>query len=56
MGCNLVIIAGKDEKEKLLKSNFKFDNAINYKTSPVLKYSIRNACPNGVNIYFDNLN
>ena len=55
MGCNVVGIAGTDEKVKQLKSKFKFDNAINYKTSPDLKEAIRNACPNGVDIYFDNV-
>lgn len=55
MGCNVVGITGTDEKAELLKSKFKFDHAINYKTSPDLKEAIRNACPNGVDIYFDNV-
>jgi NADPH-dependent curcumin reductase CurA len=55
MGCNIVGITGSDEKAKLLKSKFKFDNAINYKTTPDLSEAIRNACPNGVDIYFDNV-
>lgn len=55
MGCNVVGITGTDEKAKLLKSKFKFDNAINYKTSKDLKEAIQNSCPNGVDIYFDNV-
>lgn len=55
LGCNVVGIAGSDQKTELLKSKFKFDHAINYKTTPDLKEAIRNACPNGVDIYFDNV-
>jgi len=55
MGCNVVGITGSDEKAELLKSKFKFDNAINYKTTPDLSEAIQNACPNGVDIYFDNV-
>ena len=45
MGCKVVGITGTDEKAGLLKSKFKFDHAINYKTSVDLKEAIRNACP-----------
>jgi Putative NADP-dependent oxidoreductases len=55
MGCSVVGITGTDEKAELLKSKFKFDNAINYKTTPDLNLAIRNACPKGVDIYFDNV-
>jgi NADPH-dependent curcumin reductase CurA len=55
MGCNVVGITGTDEKAELLKSKFKFDHAINYKTSHDLKEAIHKACPNGVDIYFDNV-
>ena len=55
MGCKVVGITGTDEKAELLKSKFKFDHAINYKTSHDLKEAIRNACPDGVDIYFDNV-
>jgi NADPH-dependent curcumin reductase CurA len=54
-GCIVVGITGSDKKVKLLKTKFKFDHAINYKTTPDLKEAIRNACPNGVDIYFDNV-
>jgi len=55
MGCKVLGITGSDEKVELLKSKFKFDNAINYKTSTDLRKAIYEACPNGVDIYFDNV-
>lgn len=55
MGCRVVGIAGSDEKTSLLKSKFGFDEAINYKTTTDLKGAIKAACPNGVDIYFDNV-
>ena len=54
-GCTVVGITGSDEKAELLKSKFKFDHAINYKTKHDLKSAVRSACPNGVDIYFDNV-
>jgi NADPH-dependent curcumin reductase CurA len=55
LGCKVIGITGSDEKVALLKSKFRFDDAINYKTTPDLKVAIKNACPNGVDIYFDNV-
>jgi NADPH-dependent curcumin reductase CurA len=54
-GCYVVGIAGSDEKVKLLKSEFGFDEAINYKTAPDMNKAIAAACPKGVDIYFDNV-
>jgi len=55
IGCKVVGITGSDEKVELLKSKFKFDDAINYKTTANLKDAIAKACHNGVDIYFDNV-
>lgn len=55
LGCSVVGITGSDEKVAMLKSKFKFDDAINYKTIPDLKEAIKHACPSGVDIYFDNV-
>lgn len=55
LGCKVVGIAGSDEKTALLRSKFKFDQVINYKTVLDMKEAIREACPNGVDIYFDNV-
>ena len=55
LGCKVVGITGSDEKVALLTSKFRFDYAINYKTTSNLKEAIKNASPNGVDIYFDNV-
>ena len=54
-GCRVIGIAGSDEKTKLLTKEFGFDAAINYKTTADIKKEIAEACPNGVDIYFDNV-
>lgn len=54
-GCWVVGLTGSDEKVSLLTSMFNFDHAINYKTAKNLKEAIKTACPNGVDIYFDNV-
>ncbi len=55
LGCRVVGITGTDKKAELLRSKFKFDQAINYKTTADLKEAVRTACPDGVDIYFDNV-
>jgi len=54
-GCKVVGIAGSDDKIKMLKEEVNFDEVINYKTTPNINEAIIKACPNGVDIYFDNV-
>lgn len=54
-GCRVVGIAGSDEKTSMLKQECGFDEAINYKTTPDMRSAIAAACPNGVDVYFDNV-
>ncbi len=54
-GCRVVGIAGSDEKCALLTSEFGFDAAINYKTVKHMRKAIAAACPDGVDVYFDNV-
>lgn len=54
-GARAVGIAGSDEKAKLLTEKFGFDAAVNYKTAPDLRVAIAEACPDGVDVYFDNV-
>lgn len=55
LGCRVVGIAGSDEKVNLLKSTFGFDEAINYNGSQKISEAIAAACPDGVDVYFDNV-
>jgi NADPH-dependent curcumin reductase CurA len=51
----VVGIAGTDEKIEMLKSEFGFDEAINYNTTENMTEAIAKACPDGVDVYFDNV-
>jgi len=55
MGCRVVGIAGSDEKAEMLTSEFGFDVAINYNTTKHMRKAIAAACPDGVDVYFDNV-
>ncbi|MCK0189199.1 NADP-dependent oxidoreductase [Arenibacter sp. F20364] len=55
LGLYVVGIAGTDEKVAMLTSEFGFDHAINYNTTDDMRAAIRTACPDGVDVYFDNV-
>jgi NADPH-dependent curcumin reductase CurA len=55
LGLRVVGIAGTDEKVEMLKSEFGFDEAINYNTTKNMNEAIAKACPEGVDVYFDNV-
>ncbi|MGF7047263.1 NADPH-dependent curcumin reductase CurA [Paenibacillus sp. DS2015] len=54
-GARVVGIAGTDKKCDYLKNELGFDAAINYKTTKNLDQDLEQACPNGVDVYFDNV-
>lgn len=54
-GCKVVGIAGSDEKCRWLVDELGFDGAINYRSNLDLTAAIAAACPNGVDIFFDNV-
>jgi NADPH-dependent curcumin reductase CurA len=53
-GCRAVGIAGGADKCRYLVTALGFDAAIDYK-SEVVTEALRKACPQGINIYFDNV-
>jgi NADPH:quinone reductase len=53
-GCRAVGIAGGEEKKRSLLEEFGYDAAVDYKNEDVAA-ALKDACPNGVNVYFDNV-
>lgn len=53
MGCRTIGIAGGPVKAKLCRNEFGFDEAIDYKTGDI-SGALKAACPDGINVYFDN--
>ena len=54
-GCRVVGIAGSDEKIAYLKNELHFDEVINYKNTSNLTEAIAKACPDGIDVYYDNV-
>jgi len=54
-GARVIGIAGSDEKAQMLKEEFGYDEVINYKTNNDMNAAIASLCPNGVDVYFDNV-
>lgn len=54
-GCEVVGIAGTDEKIAWLTGELGFDGAFNYKASGDCIAHLKQLCPNGVDCYFDNV-
>ena len=53
-GCRTVGIAGGDEKKRELTEQFGYDVAIDYKHDD-LRAALKEGCPDGVDVYFDNV-
>ena len=53
-GAKAIGIAGTEEKCKTVKDTFGFEECINYKTENI-NQRIKELCPDGVDIYFDNV-
>ncbi|MEO6812683.1 MAG: NADP-dependent oxidoreductase [Ginsengibacter sp.] len=54
-GCKVVGIAGSDKKIDYLENELGIDKGINYKKSDDLVKALAKACPNGVDVFFDNV-
>lgn len=55
MGCHVAGSAGSQEKIDLIKATCGYDDAFNYKTEENLSAAIRRVCPDGVDVYFENV-
>jgi hypothetical protein len=55
LGCKVYGSAGSDEKVALLKDEFGYDDGFNYKTSESLARSVKELCPDGIDVLFENV-
>jgi NADPH:quinone reductase len=55
MGCRVVGVAGSDAKVAFLLDDLGFDGAFNSKTAPDCHRRLADLCPQGIDIYFDNV-
>jgi hypothetical protein len=53
-GCRVVGIVGSDDKAAYITGELGFDAAINYKQAD-FREQLKKACPQGVDVYFDNV-
>jgi NADPH-dependent curcumin reductase CurA len=53
-GCRAVGIAGADDKCRMIRDEFGFDAAVNYKDKD-FRDRLAEACPKGVDVYFENV-
>ena len=53
-GCRVIGFAGTDKKVEYLKS-IGFDEAFNYKTITSLEETLKQACPKGIDVFFENV-
>ncbi|HYD07271.1 MAG TPA: NADP-dependent oxidoreductase [Reyranella sp.] len=55
MGCRVVGIAGGAKKCAFVKDELGFDACVDYKAGNDLDAALRAVCPNGIDVYFDNV-
>jgi NADPH-dependent curcumin reductase CurA len=53
-GCRAVGTAGGDDKCRYVTGELGFDACINYKSEPLLR-ALKRACPDGIDVYYDNV-
>eukprot|EP00189_Rhodosorus_marinus_P003537 CAMPEP_0113965818 /NCGR_PEP_ID=MMETSP0011_2-20120614/7968_1 /TAXON_ID=101924 /ORGANISM="Rhodosorus marinus" /LENGTH=350 /DNA_ID=CAMNT_0000978397 /DNA_START=1041 /DNA_END=2093 /DNA_ORIENTATION=+ /assembly_acc=CAM_ASM_000156 len=54
LGCRTIGIAGGEEKRLWLSNEISLDDAIDYKNDDIGK-SLKRTCPDGIDVYFDNV-
>jgi NADPH-dependent curcumin reductase CurA len=54
-GCRVVGVAGSDAKISWLLDELGFDAAFNYKTAADCHAKLKELCPDGIDVYFDNV-
>jgi len=54
-GCRVVGIVGSEEKAAYIRDELGFDAAVNYRATDDLSNALKQACPAGVDVYFENV-
>ncbi len=54
-GCHVAGSVGSDAKARYLKEELGVDAVVNYKTADNLQQAIADACPKGIDVYFENV-
>lgn len=54
-GCTVIGIAGSEKKITYLEDELGLDKGVNYKETNALQPDIKKACPDGVDVFFDNV-
>ena len=54
-GCCVVGIAGSDEKIAFITEELGFDTGLNYKNTDDYRAALKELCPQGIDVYFDNV-
>lgn len=54
-GCRVIGIAGTDDKVDFITRELGFDGGFNYKKTPHITRALGELCPDGVDVYFDNV-
>lgn len=54
-GCRVVGIAGSEDKVRWLRDDLGFDAVLNYKTTSDYRRALAKLCPQGIDVYFDNV-
>ena len=55
LGCRVTGCAGSDEKLELMKAEFGYDAGFNYRSSQSIPDSVREICPDGIDVDFENV-
>ncbi len=53
--CRAIGIAGSNEKVRFLIDELGFDDAFNYRETPDYAAALKQLCPKGIDVYFDNV-
>lgn len=54
-GCHVAGSAGSDDKVAYIREELGFDAAFNYKTVASIALGLEHSCPNGIDVYFENV-